>query len=436
MERTFNIPENFSVGFGRAPMNPPVNVFMALGGRSTGNRDCLMATCVAVCDGDDVVLLFHMDMKETPRSIFDPCADLIEKELGIPRKNMIMTSTHTHASPHTTVDIEENKIWRETLKAAVLAAAKEAVADFAPAKLFISKGDTTGFAFVRRFLLADGTYKMNPRKMHNPIAYESIADPELRVLHVKREGKDDVVMVSWQSHYGCGDMEVTADFVHHLRTKMESEMPVKVAYFNGGSANIITNNLLGDRFRKLPDYIAVGEGLAKTAMEAMKSEEEIESGKIFVQQMDLMGKVKQDPPERQAHAAEILSVGEPQRTELIEKYGFESIHQVYPTYSRSKMGKEYIIPISAISFGDFAISAAPFELFDMSCRDIRECSPYKMTFACAYSNEHLGYMPPARIFPHGGYEVFKAFFVQGTADQVVNETVRMLCENYIESKKQ
>ena len=42
-----------------------------------------MATCVAVSDGADVVLLYHMDMKETPRSIFDPCADMIEEALGI-----------------------------------------------------------------------------------------------------------------------------------------------------------------------------------------------------------------------------------------------------------------------------------------------------------------------------------------------------------------
>jgi hypothetical protein len=212
-------------------------------------------------------------------------------------------------------------------------------------------------------------------------------------------------------------------------------MPVKVAYFNGGSANISTyDHVKGERPYT---YDQVGCGPAEVVKTALKNEIEIESGKIFVQQMDMMGKVKQDSPERQAHAAQILSVpdGE-ERNELMKKYGFDSIHHVYPTHSRSQMGKEYIIPLSAISFGDFAITANPFEMFDMNCRDIRECSPYKMTFACAYSNEHLGYMPPARIFPHGAYEVTKAFFEQGTADQVVVETVRMLCENYIESKKQ
>jgi hypothetical protein len=175
--------------------------------------------------------------------------------------------------------------------------------------------------------------------------------------------------------------------------------------------------------------------LAEVVKGALKEETEIESGKVICNQFDYIGKVKQDSPERQRQAKEILSTSGEEQAALIEKYGFDSIHEAYPTWSRAQMGKEYIIPLSAISFGEFALTANPFEMFDMNCRDIRECSPYKMTFACAYSNEHLGYMPPARIFPHGAYEVFKAFFVQGTADQAVVETVRMLCENFQNAKK-
>ncbi len=433
MSYSFSLPEKFSVGFGRKEMNPPIPVLLSLGGYSTGMLDDLFATCVAVSDGENVVLLYHMDMKETPRSIFDPCAAAIEEKFGIPKKNIIMTSTHSHTSPHTTANHEGNIKWREVLQEAVLKAAEEALSDFAPAKLFISKGDTTGFAYVRRCLLADGTYRMNPRKMHNPIRQESVADPELRVLRMEREGKEDVVMVSWQSHYGCGGTEMTSDFVHHLREGLEKDMPVKVAYFNGGSANI---NMIDFVTRKIGDYAEIGRALADVVKTALKEETEIESGKVIVNQFDFIGDVKQDSPERQAQAKEILSASGEEQNALIEKYGFDSIHEAYPTHSRAQMGKTYVIPLSAISFGEFAITANPFEMFDMNARDIRECSPYKMTFACAYSNEHLGYMPPARIFPHGAYEVFKAFFVPGTADQVVVETVRMLCENYVEGAKE
>ncbi len=432
MNYKFALPKEFSTGFGRKEMNPDMSVLLTLGGYSTGMLDNIYATCVAVSDGKEVALLYHMDMKETPRSIFDPCAEAIEEKFGIPKKNIIMTSTHSHTSPHTTANHEGNIRWREILKEAVINAAEEALGGFAPAKLYMSKGDTTGFAYVRRCLLADGTYRMNPRKMHGPIRQESVADPELRVLRMEREGKEDIVMVSWQSHYGCGGTEMTSDFVHHLRENTEKALGVKIAYFNGGSANI---NMIDFVTRKVGDYAEIGRGLADVVKKALKNETEIESGSLQINQFDMIGKVKQDPPERIAQAKEILSTSGEEQTALIEKYGFESIHEAYPTWSRAQMGKEYIIPLSAISFGDFAITANPFEMFDMNCRDIRECSPYKMTFACAYSNEHLGYMPPARIFPHGAYEVFKAFFVQGTADEVVVETVRMLCENFRNARK-
>lgn len=414
-------------GFGRFAMDPPIPVFLALGGQATGIKDSLFVTCVAVCDGEETVLLFHMDMKETPDLIFLPCTEAIFKTFGIPRENVIMTATHTHISPHTTLKPESNERWRATLQDAVLKAAGEALDDLAPATMHASKGQTPGFAFVRRYLLADGSYKMNPRRADAPLRSESEADPELRCLRFARENKTDILLVNWQAHYGASGTEITSDFVHHLREKTEAALGVKLAYFNGGSANINLHNFAGAQ--KYADYIEVGLALADVVCEAIKNETPLASGPVRVNHTVLEGVVKPDPEEKKKGAVEVLHAPAEQRDELMEQYGFVSIQDVYSTASRAALGSSAPISLSAISFGDFAITANPFEMFDLNCRQIREMSPYAMTFSCAYSNGHYGYMPPSCVFPHGAYEVLKAFFICGTADDAVRETIRMLCEN-------
>ena len=423
-----SLPTGFSVGFGRKEMNPPIPVLIALGGMATGIKDDLYATCIALSDGEKVSLLFHMDMKETPSLIFNPCAEAIDNAFGIPKENIIMNATHTHVSPHTTLKREENETWRKTLLSAVLAATKEALLDLAPARVFAGTGQALRFAFVRRYLLADGTFKTNPRKADVPLRSESVADPELRTLRFEREGKKDVLLVSWQAHYGASGTEITSDFVHHLREKTERDLGVLFAYFNGGSANI---NMLSrvKSLQRYSDYVEVGLALADVAKEALSQETEIRSGKIVTNYFEQIGEVIQDSPERKEWCKKILAAPQEKRDEMMSEHGFVSIHDVYSTNFRTMLGETGIIPLTVISCGAFAFTANPFEMFDVNAREIREGSPFFMTFALPYSNEHLGYMPPARFFQHGAYEVLKAFFVQGTADRTVEETVRMLHEN-------
>jgi hypothetical protein len=255
------------------------------------------------------------------------------------------------------------------------------------------------------------------------------ADPQLRVIRFERENKKDVILANWQSHYGAGGTQITSDFVYHMRKGVEDEMGALFAYFNGASANLSLHNYLGEN--TYPTYIETGKALARVVQSAVKNEEKAESGKIKARTFEIQGQVIQDSDERKQQAKEIVSASGPQQQTLIQKYGFDSVHEANSTNTRATMEKITPIPLTVITFGDIAFASNPFELFDISGKEIRDASPYKMTFNCSYSNGHLGYMPPDEIFPHGGYEVVKAFFVKGTAEQCVTESIRMLneCKN-------
>ena len=84
------------------------------------------------------------------------------------------------------------------------------------------------------------------------------------------------------------------------------------------------------------------------------------------------------------------------------------------------------IALYAISFGDIVFTTSPFEQFDSDAQAVRAASPFKMTFTCAYSNGHHGYLPSTMAYPHGSYEVYTTYFVQGTSDEVVKGQVDLI----------
>ena len=79
-----------------------------------------------------------------------------------------------------------------------------------------------------------------------------------------------------------------------------------------------------------------------------------------------------------------------------------------------------------IAIGDVAFVGAPEEMFDTNGKQIKEGSPYKMTFILTYCNGSNGYIPSELAWEHGGYEVYKTKFARGAAELIVAQFLEML----------
>jgi hypothetical protein len=160
--------------------------------------------------------------------------------------------------------------------------------------------------------------------------------------------------------------------------------------------------------------------------EALKDETEVQGGPVRGKILTVTCTVRKDTEERRA-----AHIAADAAAPVKQKYyatGVQSMYDEMHLTERAGLPKTQDIPLYAISFGDIAFASNPFEMFDISGKEIRDASPYKMTFNCSYSNGHLGYMPPDEIFPHGQYEVYVSRFIAGTAEMTVNEIVSMLKE--------
>ena len=433
-EGTVTLPDGFTAGFGRTDITPTTLPIAVDATKGEYIADKLYATCVAVSDGTDVALLYSMDMKNIPEDFYPEAARRIEEAYGIPQTNVVLNAMHTHNAPAAQSTSAEGIIaWRELAYQGIVAAAKLALEDLAPATAFTGRADTTGLAYVRRYIdiktgrclnfgetISVGTTKL-----------ESDADTELRTLRFDRGEKKDIVMINWQAHaaQAVNDIKnaISADYIGITRQGVENDLGVHFAFYMGASANIEIYNKIDPTGLKWRD---VGVKLVDKVKEALDTEVPAETGTdVKITQTIVNGKVIQETPERiMAAQAYAMATTAAEKEQVIKDYNLDTEHDVTAINYRTKYGETHDIPLTAVSFGDFAFATAGYEMFDTNGMDIRNGSPFKTTFICSLTNSNLGYFPDSDVWESKGYEIVASRFEKGHAELCANTLIDMLKE--------
>lgn len=93
------------------------------------------------------------------------------------------------------------------------------------------------------------------------------------------------------------------------------------------------------------------------------------------------------------------------------------------------LGKTLPLDLNVVSIGDLAFAFVPYEMFDTNGVEIKQGSPFKMTFVLALANQlSIGYLPTKLNFEHGGYAVDICRFVPGVGEELSAAYVKMLNE--------
>lgn len=244
-------------------------------------------------------------------------------------------------------------------------------------------------------------------------------------------------MVNFQTHYGGATNtykeQLSADFVHPFRQKAEKEWDCEFAYYSGAGGNINFNTALpGERYYET--WLDAIDGFMETTEACLKAEEKVELGKVQTQRSLVAAKVRHDSEERVAQAKEVRDAGYEDTAEglsLMAKYGFDGYYDASFTVVRSELGESLDVPLNAVSFGDLAWTAYPYEMFHENGKEVRDASPFKTTFICTLSGGAFGYIPSQLGYSHGGYETYNCRFVGGTGEQLAQESIRLLneCKN-------
>jgi len=432
----------FSVGYGRVCITPPLGV--SLQGyadpdsrRATTVLDDLFVTCIAFQDAEGTqALIFTVDSIRTEPKIANSVRRAIEKELGIPEANIFYCATHSH-------NTQDSGAY--DAKGTALEAAKQAIADLKPAKLYMATGKTESLNFVRHYIMVDAqgnqsfvgdNYGYAVGKTY--VGHTTEADNQMQLLKITREGAKDIVMLNWQAHptaasEGGQSTGVSADYIGALRSNMEEKLDCLFSYHNGAAGNLSTSSrIAGEAVAKT--YNETGKQLATAAVRALNNVTEIEPGLIKVNHSVFTGKIRGTTPEFLAGIApfqDVLAKGGSIMDAIIASGGHvNSVYAISAAGVRKNMGETNDINLYTMSIGNIAFVGTEYEMFDTNGMFIKENSPYEMTFILGYCNGKGGYIPSAYAYEHGCYEMDNGYYEAGTGELTADEYVRLLNEMY------
>ena len=427
-------PEGFAVGYAMGDITTtPIPMYNAT---AETVHDPLYLTCIAVSDGEgNVALIMTADLKGMKRDVFERTCKNIEKEFGIPADNIMLSCTHTHSAPTVSTGSEYTRFLSKYYKQ-LLVVVEEALRDLDEIEnCYTGKGTANSIAFVRRYLQPDGTYITHGNKQS--VKHETDADPELRTIRFDRKNKKDVLLVNFQTHYGGATSlypaQVSADFIAPFRDAAQEELDCLFAYYSGAGGNINFNSPIAGEKIYSTFLDTIPEFMRATNM-ALDAEKEAQVGTIRTASTWYTQAIRKDSPERVAQAKEVQNAGRDtaEGQALIKKYGFLNKYEPGSIVSRNtSYGETEDVPFSVICFGDIAFAAFPYEMFDTNGKEVRDGSPYDMTFILSLAGGGYGYIPSAFAYPHGGYEVSICRFTEGCGEAFAQASLGLLnqCKN-------
>ena len=440
-------PENvqftsdLSVGFGRVDISPTESVPLRGYGYSSGRmskkiQEPLLATCIALTDSsDNTVLLFTVDLTNAYTEVMDAARLLISQNTGIPVDAIMVSCTHTHSAPDL---LNENEAsiprYIEMFKTAMLAAAVAALEDRAPAKVYTASTATKNLNFVRRYLLENGTYAGDNFGNFNSapiVGHETEADNQLQLVRLQRSGKKEVILANFQTHpHRVGNTTaVSADLIAPFRDKLESTLDCYVAYFTGSSGNINPTSRIAEE-NVTANYTQQGQALADYALAAYETFQEVPVSAVKITKTIFQGKVDHSMDHIAAECKQAvdwyLATGSKSVYTPLTNYGVRSIYHANAIALRSAMAPIENINLYAISLGQLAFVTVPFEMFDTNGMQIKEGSPFDMTFVLTCANNNLNYLPSELAWQHGGYAVDATLFQRHTDEELVASYLSML----------
>ena len=435
-------PEGLQIGFSRVSIVPDYTVQLA-GGAATrmsdGYQDQLALTCIAIREKGETFLLITMDVICAEDVFVDPSKAAISEATGVPEANILMNATHTHAGPAIRTSGSQNvDQYRAEFYGWATDAAVKAIADLSPAEIYYGSVQAEGMAFVRHYIMSDGSYAGSNFGSFSAGTIEghvTEADVEMQLIKFVRpaEDKKDVILMNFPAHATMTQSNTTlsADFPAPAREYVENETGTHVAYFIAAAGNQVpSSRITGEAFST--NYVTYGEELGRIAVEALEGLTKAEgTGIHFAEETFTAGynKEKLDmlPAAQQVKLVwDIEGRASDKGKAAAKEYGFASIYEVSAVLNRVDAPDTNSMQIRVLSIGEISFIMAPYEMFGAQGKYVKENSPFPMTFVISCSEGAEGYLPDATGWEIGSYESHVTKFERGSAEKLAEQFVAML----------
>ena len=429
------------IGFAKVNTTPSYSVTL-IGSSVNGDRysngiiSYLFATCVAAKYGDEIYLLFTVDLLSLGDAMIQTLRDEITAAVpDVKSINIFFGATHAHNAPmyYQSGNTPEGKYRGEFINN-IVTAAKLAVKDLTPATMEVCKFQLEGMNFIRHYEMNDGTYAgsnfgstASGYKAH---AYE--ANNEMILVNFPREGKEPVMLVNWAAHPAdpydpaIGYLSICSDHPGWCRDKLEELTGAKVAYFNGASGDVVPKSAIAEVNHGL-NAKEYGIKLAEMAYEHIGELKPVEVDAICATGESVTVNVEHEMEHLLAQCQEIAQMpAQGMRTEadiMARSLGLTSYHHASAIVSRSKKGATEQREINVLRIGPVSFTTGTYEMASQHAEELKAASPFEFTFQiCSNSS----YIPREEAIDYYSYEGNTRAYTRETGDMLVQKYVELL----------
>ena len=439
-------------GFSKTLITPKLGTVMAGTMElkyTEGVLDDLYARAISFDDGEKKALLVSIDLCHMGTDVNNECRKRISCECGIDYDAIMLTCTHTHAGPVTTVegavniryrdeDVKRIKEYRDFLIERICEAARGAFENSVPSKFYIAVDKAEGIAHVRRYRLKDGSVATNPGMDWNssgdPITccpipdntdvLEALGRPNetVKILKILREGEKDICLVNYALHATTAHVrKVSADFPGKLCSIVERAIDgVECVFLQSAQGDICQINRYPSEAEKkfltednenagetLNKARHVAQVLAASVLKNYMTAREIDANKISFGAFPLELPANKKPDDNYEEALRIQRLHEEGRHHELPYQGMELVTVLADARRIVRMNAEsdtFRYSYFAIAFEDLVFLGLPGEFFAGIGDGILESSPYANTLLCAITNVKSTYFLTDAAYLEGGYE--------------------------------
>ncbi|HJZ58765.1 MAG TPA: neutral/alkaline non-lysosomal ceramidase N-terminal domain-containing protein [Gemmataceae bacterium] len=406
-----------------------------------GTHDPLLAKVIVFEKDGTRVALVSLDLIGTTRGLVEESRTLIEKQTGIPGKNVMISATHSHTgpvlwdgSPRADVLGGGQQIARDYVKELpnkIAEAVKRADAARKPAKVLFGTGKEEGLAFNRRFHMIDGSVGWNPGKKNpNIVRPAGPTDPSVPVVSIETaDGRPIALYVNFAMHLDTvGGLYYSADYPFTLsRCLAAVKGDEMVTVFTTGTCGDINHiNVDDSRPQKGHGEAArIGTRLSAEVLRTLDRVQPAVVGPLRVSSEMVELPLAPVTPEELAAAklviADVQAGKKPAPRFLDQVQAFKAVDV------SSRLGKPLAVEVQVISLGDdLAWVSLPGEIFVELGLAIKAGSPFRQTMIAELANGSIGYIPTRVAYSQGNYEVVSARCAEGSGEKLVDVSLRLL----------
>lgn len=445
---------DLEVGFARVDITPSIGVPIIgyyIERRTEGVLDALEANAVALSLCGERIILISVDNCSINRSHIEPIRESISQTTGVLKDAIFIHATHIHTGPGPSLTYGENddllKEYWVTLEKKCVDAAYLALQDLKPAKIGYGVGEAKRVAFVRRFLMKDGSVMTNPG-VDNPAIKEPLGDVDERVnvIRIDRENAESIVIVNFGNHPDTvGGSKISADWPGFTRRFVEKAIDnTRCVFFNGAQGDVNHVNVhpqKGDFNDMFNDFDGcsrgygharhIGRVVAGAVMQVYDKVNYIEINKVKGAQAFFDVPSNMATAEQLSLAREIYEKHTTGRDDEIPYEGMmltTVVAEAKRMLSLAQGPESFTLPISAVCIGKIAFVGIPGEPFTGIGRAIKEIEGFDLILPCCCTNDSVGYFPTTDAYEQGGYEARSSRFKKGVAEIIVKAAEDLLDE--------